>query len=99
MTPEGGSGRTRSRVAKIEDRFLLHALEFESVLRACLYRYSRNASDVEELLQETYARLLVAGSTAQPRYSFDACLLSHGCKKRSAGLATSQADRADRSGS
>ena len=57
---------TGSRVAKIEDRFLLHALEFESVLRACLYRYSRNSSDVEELLQETYARLLVAGSTAQP---------------------------------
>ncbi len=52
-----------SRVAKVEDRFLLHALEFESVLRACLYRYTRNAADVDELLQETYARLLVAGGS------------------------------------
>jgi RNA polymerase sigma factor (sigma-70 family) len=54
------------RVAKIEDRYLLHALEFESVLRACLYRYTRNTSDVEELLQETYARLLLAGASEQP---------------------------------
>jgi len=52
------------RVAKIEDRFVLHALEFEGVLRACLWRYTRNNSDVDELLQETYARLLVAGATA-----------------------------------
>jgi RNA polymerase sigma factor (sigma-70 family) len=63
---EGGTSQAGSRVAKIEDRFLLHALEFESVLRACLYRYTRNTSDVDELLQETYARLLVAGATAQP---------------------------------
>jgi RNA polymerase sigma-70 factor (ECF subfamily) len=49
-----------------EHRFLLPALEFESVLRACLYRYTRNTADVDELLQETYARLLVAGATAQP---------------------------------
>ncbi|HEY8508636.1 MAG TPA: RNA polymerase sigma factor [Steroidobacteraceae bacterium] len=53
-------------MAKIEDRYLLHALEFESVLRACLYRYTRNTSDVEELLQETYARLLLAGASEQP---------------------------------
>lgn len=52
-------------MAKIEDRFLLHALEFESVLRACLWRYTHNNSDVDELLQETYARLLVVGATAQ----------------------------------
>jgi len=52
------------RVAKIEDRFLLHALEFESVLRACLWRYTHNNSDVDELLQETYARLLVVGAAA-----------------------------------
>lgn len=52
-------------MAKIEDRLLLHAIEFESVLRACLWRYTRNTSDVDELLQETYARLLVAGSSPQ----------------------------------
>jgi RNA polymerase sigma factor (sigma-70 family) len=62
----GNDVKAGSRVAKIEDRFLLHALEFESVLRACLYRYTRNASDVDELLQETYARLLVAGTSTQP---------------------------------
>jgi RNA polymerase sigma-70 factor (ECF subfamily) len=53
-------------VAKNEERYLLQALEFESVLRACLYRYARNSSDVEELLQETYARLLVAGGSDEP---------------------------------
>jgi len=53
-------------VAKDEERYLLQALEFESVLRACLYRYTRNTADVEELLQETYARLLAAGATDEP---------------------------------
>jgi RNA polymerase sigma factor (sigma-70 family) len=53
------------RVARVEDRFLLHALEFESVLRACLWRYTHNNSDVDELLQETYARLLVVGASQQ----------------------------------
>ena len=52
-------------MAKVGDRLLLHALGFESVLRACLWRYARNNSDVDELLQETYARLLVAGSSSQ----------------------------------
>ena len=47
------------------DRYLVASLEFEGVLRACLHRYARNAADVDELLQETYAHLLVAGS--QPR--------------------------------
>jgi RNA polymerase sigma factor (sigma-70 family) len=42
------------------DRYLLEALESESVLRAYLFRYVRNPADVDELLQETYARLLVA---------------------------------------
>src|SRR6185437_183285 len=54
------------RVAKNEERSLLQALEFEGVLRACLYRYTRNDSDVEELLQETYARLLTAGCRDEP---------------------------------
>jgi RNA polymerase sigma-70 factor (ECF subfamily) len=53
-------------VIKNEERYLVQALEFESVLRACLYRYARNSSDVEELLQETYARLLSAGSSNEP---------------------------------
>jgi RNA polymerase sigma factor (sigma-70 family) len=53
-------------VAKDEERYLVQALEFESVLRACLYRYARNTSDVEELLQETYARLLAAGAANEP---------------------------------
>ena len=53
-------------MTKNEERYLVQALEFESVLRACLYRYTRNASDVEELLQETYARLLTAGSSNEP---------------------------------
>lgn len=49
------------------DRYLLEALEFEGVLRAYLHRITRNAPDVDELLQETYARLLVLGSsTEQP---------------------------------
>lgn len=53
-------------MAKDEERYLVQALEFESVLRACLYRYTRNASDVDELLQETYARLLIAGASNEP---------------------------------
>lgn len=48
------------------DTYLLRALEHENVLRACLYRITRNAADVEELLQETYARLLTAGATERP---------------------------------
>jgi RNA polymerase sigma factor (sigma-70 family) len=51
------------------DSYLIRALDHENVIRACLFRITRNVSDVEELLQETYARLLVAGATAagQPR--------------------------------
>jgi RNA polymerase sigma-70 factor (ECF subfamily) len=51
--------------APATDRYLIASLEFEGVLRACLHRYARNAADVDELLQETYAHLLAAGS--QPR--------------------------------
>ena len=42
------------------DRYLLEALESESLLRAYLFRFVRNPHDVDELLQETYARLLIA---------------------------------------
>jgi RNA polymerase sigma factor (sigma-70 family) len=47
-------------VGSAGDRYLLEALESEGLLRAYLFRYVRNPSDVDELLQETYARLLVA---------------------------------------
>ena len=53
-------------MSKNDERYLLQALEFEGVLRACLYRYTRNNSDVDELLQEVYARLLVAASSDEP---------------------------------
>jgi RNA polymerase sigma factor (sigma-70 family) len=53
-------------VARMEERYLLQALEFEGVLRACLYRYTRNNSDVDDLLHEVYARLLIAGGTDEP---------------------------------
>lgn len=41
-----------------EDRYLKEALDYERVLRAYLSRYAPNPADVDELLQETYARLL-----------------------------------------
>ena len=53
-------------LSKNDERYLLQALDIESVLRQCLYRYTRNNSDVDELLQEVYARLLVAGSSNDP---------------------------------
>ena len=51
------------------DRYLLEALKSEGVLRACLFRFVRNPADVDELLQETYARLLSAnlGAGAEVR--------------------------------
>ena len=70
MLTEAAGGKTFEhevpQVARNEERYLLQALDFEGVLRACLYRYTRNNSDVEELLQETYARLLTAGSGKEP---------------------------------
>lgn len=42
------------------DRYLLEALESEGILRAYLFRFVRNPADVDELLQETYAKLLCA---------------------------------------
>jgi RNA polymerase sigma-70 factor (ECF subfamily) len=49
-------------MSRMEDRYLVASLEFEGVLRACLYRYARNVDDVDELLQETYEHLLAAGA-------------------------------------
>src|ERR1700722_6415451 len=45
-----------------DEAVLLEALNSEGILRACLYRYVRNPADVDELLQETYARLLTAAA-------------------------------------
>ena len=45
-------------MARADRRYLLEALECEGILRAFLFRYAHNAADVDELLQETYARLL-----------------------------------------
>jgi RNA polymerase sigma factor (sigma-70 family) len=55
-----------SAVLKPND-LLLAALELEPLLRALLWRYTRNPADVEELLQDVYAKLL----TAQPRHSIN----------------------------
>ena len=49
-----------------EERYLLKALEFEGALRAYLMGCTRDESQVEELLQETYARVLGAGSAPGP---------------------------------
>jgi RNA polymerase sigma-70 factor (ECF subfamily) len=49
-------------MSRMDDRYLVASLEFEGVLRACLYRYARNVADVDELLQETYEHLLAAGA-------------------------------------
>jgi RNA polymerase sigma-70 factor (ECF subfamily) len=53
-------------LSKNDERYLIQALDIECVLRACLYRYTRNNSDVDELLQEVYARVLLAGSADEP---------------------------------
>ncbi len=53
-------------LSKNDERYLVQALEFEGVLRACLYRFARNNSEVDELLQEVYARLLTAGASGDP---------------------------------
>jgi RNA polymerase sigma factor (sigma-70 family) len=51
----------------VHDPLLFQALASERALRACLYRYTRNSSDVDELLQETYARLLQAAAHSEPQ--------------------------------
>jgi RNA polymerase sigma factor (sigma-70 family) len=52
------------KIATFADKhaIVLQALEFEPVLRSCLYKYVRNKADVDELVQETYARLLAFDS-------------------------------------
>lgn len=41
-----------------EDSLLVQAFKYEGLLRALLWRLTRNQADVDELLQETYVRLL-----------------------------------------
>jgi len=45
-------------VRPLRERHMLEALESEGALRAYLFRFVRNDADVDELLQETYAKLL-----------------------------------------
>lgn len=47
-------------MVECDDPYLREALESEGLLRAYLFRFVRNLADVDELLQETYARLLTA---------------------------------------
>lgn len=45
-------------VDKPEEHYFREALQYEGMLRAYLSRYAPNPADVDDLLQETYARLL-----------------------------------------
>ena len=54
-----------SRVQRYEDRYLWEALNFEGLLRRVIKRYVDNDSDVEELLSETYERLVEVGSNKE----------------------------------
>jgi RNA polymerase sigma factor (sigma-70 family) len=47
----------------LQGRFLIQALKFETELRTYLRSAVRNATDAQDLLQETYARLWRAGDT------------------------------------
>lgn len=49
------------------DSYIFETLRLEGVLRACLCRYARNPADAEELLQETYARLLAVDGEQRRR--------------------------------
>lgn len=60
------SSKLPEPLAQPDERYLLEALEIEGALRALLYRFTRNLADVDELLQETYMRLLAAGSRPGP---------------------------------
>lgn len=50
-------------MADAGNEYLREVLEFEAVLRAYIFRITRNMADVDELLQETYARLLASPSS------------------------------------
>ncbi len=63
-------------MAKNEERYLLKALELEVALRACLCRYTPDSSAVEDLLQETYARLLLAAADEPEVHSIRAFALT-----------------------
>ncbi|MGH8284275.1 MAG: RNA polymerase sigma factor [Steroidobacteraceae bacterium] len=54
-------------MGRAEDGFFLQALEYEGILRAFLQRYAPDPADVEELLQETYARLLSEAESSKPK--------------------------------
>lgn len=60
-----GRVRPKTEIAELGDDYLQEALRAEPLLKAYLFRFAPNAADVDELLQETYARLLT--STAAKR--------------------------------
>jgi RNA polymerase sigma factor (sigma-70 family) len=53
-------------IERFADRYVIQALDFEPDLRRYLYRLTHNPSDVEELLQEVYMRLLAEGASVGP---------------------------------
>jgi RNA polymerase sigma factor (sigma-70 family) len=52
----GSDGVSQPPAAR--DQHVLEAFAYESKIRARLYRYTRNRADADEILQETYVRLL-----------------------------------------
>jgi RNA polymerase sigma factor (sigma-70 family) len=53
-------------LGRIEEAFFLQALEYEGILRVFFHRYAPDPADVEELLQDTYARLLAEAEASPP---------------------------------
>lgn len=50
--------RWRAALARTDDTYINEILRLEGLLRACLHRFAPKPADLEDLLQETYARLL-----------------------------------------
>jgi RNA polymerase sigma factor (sigma-70 family) len=66
MTSPSNAHAGPQPITRVPNRaLLLAALEHEPILRALLYRYTRNNADVEELLQDLYAKLLTASARQQ----------------------------------
>ena len=47
----------RCNLPRSNDDYLREVLRLEKLLRACLHRFAPRHADLEDLLQETYARL------------------------------------------
>jgi RNA polymerase sigma factor (sigma-70 family) len=57
-TDDTGDCRTSDDDPPPPERYVLEAFRCEGRIRACLFSFTRNFADTEELLQETYIRLL-----------------------------------------